>query len=334
MNLFVTGGAGFIGTNFVRIALERGHSVLNYDALTYAGRRDNLIEFEGAAGYHFVHADICDATYLNRELSHGFDGKPFDAIINIAAESHVDRSLNFATSFSKTNCVGVTTLLETALKNKVNTFIQVSTDEVYGSLGKSGSFTLESPLRPSSPYSASKAAGDLVALSFAHSFGVDVRITRCTNNYGPYQYPEKFIPTIITHALAGKEIPVFAQGLNVRDWIFVDDHCFAILAVLEKGKSEGIYHFGGSTELTNIELLHVILGILAEKTGKAKEEYTNLIKFVADRPGHDLRYSLDWSQSKTELGWQPQTQFEEGIRKTVGWYLDNKEWWRHLQISR
>lgn len=334
MNLFVTGGAGFIGTNFVRIALEQGHSILNYDALTYAGRRDNLIEFEGTARYHFVHADICDSTYLTRELGHGFDGKPFDAIINIAAESHVDRSLNFATSFSKTNCVGVTSLLETALKNKINTFIQVSTDEVYGSLGESGSFTLESPLHPSSPYSASKAAGDLVALSFAHSFGVDVRITRCTNNYGPYQYPEKFIPTIITHALAGKEIPVFAQGLNVRDWIFVDDHCSAILSVLEKGKTGGIYHFGGSTELTNIELLHVILGILAEKTGKETEEYTKLIKFVSDRPGHDLRYSLDWSNSKTELGWQPQTKFQDGIRKTVEWYLDNKEWWQHLQISR
>lgn len=334
MNLFVTGGAGFIGTNFVRMALERGHSVLNYDALTYAGRRANLIEFEGTPRYHFVHADICDSAYLTREMSHGFDGKSFDAIINIAAESHVDRSLNFATAFSKTNCVGVTSLLETALKNKVNTFIQVSTDEVYGSLGESGSFTLESPLHPSSPYSASKAGGDLVALSFAHSFGVDVRITRCTNNYGPYQYPEKFIPTIITHALAGKEIPVFAQGLNVRDWIFVDDHCSAILSVLEKGKAGSIYHFGGSTELTNIELLHVILGILADNTGKEKEEYTKLIKFVTDRPGHDLRYSLDWSHSKAELGWQPQTQFQDGIRKTVEWYLDNKKWWQHLQISR
>jgi dTDP-glucose 4,6-dehydratase len=334
VNLFVTGGAGFIGTNFVRIALERGHRILNYDSLTYAGRRENLIEFEGAPGYHFVHADICDSAYLNKELSHGFDGKPFDAIINIAAESHVDRSLNFATSFSRTNCVGVTTLLEAALQNKVNIFIQVSTDEVYGSLGESGSFTLDSPLHPSSPYSASKAAGDLVALSFSHSFGLDVRITRCTNNYGPYQYPEKFIPTIITHALGGRPIPVFARGLNVRDWIFVDDHCDAIFTVLEKGTNGNIYHFGGSTELTNIDLLHTILQILAAKTQRPLEEFTKLITFVADRPGHDLRYSLDWSESEKELGWKPKTPFTEGIQRTVEWYLNNQDWWQHLQIAR
>lgn len=334
MNLFVTGGAGFIGTNFVRLAMAKGHNVLNYDALTYAGRRENLIEHEGELNYHFVHGDIADGTHVEKEISNGYDGKPFDAIINIAAESHVDRSLNFASTFSRTNCLGVTTLLESALKNTVSTFLQVSTDEVYGSLGESGSFTLESPLRPSSPYSASKAAGDLVALSFEHSFGLDVRITRCTNNYGPYQYPEKFIPTIITHALERKPIPVFAQGLNVRDWIFVEDHCEAIFSVLESGKSGGIYHFGGSTELKNIELLHVILEILAEKVSKPIEEFTKLITYVTDRPGHDLRYSLDWSSSEKELGWKPKTQFNDGIKRTVEWYLENEDWWKNLQVTR
>jgi len=327
VNLFVTGGAGFIGTNFVRMAVEKGHNVLNYDALTYAGDRENLVELEGGMNYHFVHGDICDTLFVEKELAKGFDGKPYDMVVNIAAESHVDRSLYFATEFSRTNCLGVATLLEAARKNNVPTFIQVSTDEVYGSLGATGMFTLASPLRPSSPYSASKTAGDLVALSMYHSFGYDVRVTRCTNNYGPYQHPEKFIPTIITKALHKITIPIYGDGLAVRDWIFVEDHCNAIFSVIEKGKAGQTYLFGGSSELTNLDLTTQVLASLAEKTNTSPEEYYKLLEHVTDRPGHDRRYAIDWSVSEKELRWKPETKFADGIERTVAWYLKEEQWW-------
>ncbi len=309
------------------MALANGYNVLNYDALTYAGDRQNLVEFEGNSNYHFVQGDICNTLVVEKELAKGFDGRPYDMVVNIAAESHVDRSLYFATEFSRTNCLGVATLLEAARKNNIPTFIQVSTDEVYGSLGATGMFTLSSPLRPSSPYSASKTAGDLVALSMYHSFGYDVRVTRCTNNYGAYQHPEKFIPTIITKALHKETIPIYGDGLAVRDWIFVEDHCDAIFAVMEKGKAGQVYLFGGSSELSNLDLTTHVLSALAKCKGVELDSYTLLLKHVADRPGHDRRYAIDWSVSEKELGWKPQTQFAEGIQRTVTWYLEEEQWW-------
>ncbi len=330
MNLFITGGAGFIGSNFIRMAISRGHSVLNFDALTYAGRRENLSDLENKANYLFVKGNICDQMVVENAFAHTFGGKGFDVTINFAAESHVDRSIHAARIFSKTNVLGTATMLESARSASVPMFIQISTDEVYGSLGTSGKFERHSQLNPSSPYSSTKTGADLLALSFYHTWGYDVRITRCTNNYGAYQYPEKFIPTIITRALRGQSIPVFGDGMQVRDWIYVNDHCDGIFKVIERGKPAHIYLFGSSSEKTNLDLSYTILKVLADKSNAPESDFLKLITHVTDRPGHDRRYAMDWSSSKRELGWDPVTSFETGIEQTVDWYLQNRPWWEGL----
>ncbi|HET6511094.1 MAG TPA: dTDP-glucose 4,6-dehydratase [Candidatus Kapabacteria bacterium] len=321
MQLLVTGGAGFIGANFLALALERGHTVTNLDALTYAANLKNCAAFEENNGYRFVHGNIDDA-----ELIGGLMGASrFDAVINFAAESHVDRSIEAASDFAQTNVLGTVRLLEASLVHKVKHFIQISTDEVYGSLGSTGKFTTDSPLKPSSPYSASKAAADHIALSFHHTHGMDVRITRCTNNFGRFQHPEKFIPTIITRALSGQEIPVYGDGNYIRDWIYVEDHCEGVMSVLEKGRAGETYLFGGSTEVDNNTLVRSVLNILERKSGIAGLE--QLIRHVTDRPGHDRRYAIDWSGSQQGLGWSPSSDFGSALEKTVDWYLANRDWW-------
>ncbi len=328
MNLLITGGAGFIGANFAHYALHHGHNVLVYDLLTYAGNPKNIASIK-----HFVQGDIRDAFALDSVFEHGIEGQPFDAVINFAAESHVDRSISLAMPFVETNVVGAVTLLEAARRHNVGTFVQISTDEVYGSIEGIGKFTPSSKLNPSSAYSASKASADLLVLSYHHTHGMDVRITRCTNNYGRFQHPEKFIPTILSSALASKPIPIYGDGKQERDWIFVEDHCAGILATLEHGKPGGIYHFGGlgidtnEVGISNMELVHLVLRILSEASGRNLSEFTSLIRNVTDRPGHDRRYALDWSDSQTELGWGPETLLEDGLRKTIEWWLANQEWW-------
>lgn len=325
MTIFVAGGAGFIGANFAHLAEEKGHEVVIYDALTYAGNPKNI---EGVG--RFVKGDICDASALGNVLR----SQRFDAIVNFAAESHVDRSIADSLPFVNTNVVGAVTLLEEARKVNVPVFVQVSTDEVYGSIEGTGKFTLSSPLRPSSPYSASKAAADLLLLSYYHTHGLDVRITRCTNNYGRFQHSEKFIPTVLHSALAGMPIPVYGDGRQVRDWIFVDDHCEGIFDVLERGTAGSVYHFGGpatdvgAIEISNIELLHILLRILSQQTGRQLSELESLITHVSDRPGHDRRYALDWSVSEQTLGWRPKAPLEHGLGQTVMWWLANQNWWR------
>jgi dTDP-glucose 4,6-dehydratase len=312
------------------MAINRGHNVLNFDALTYAGRKENLSDLEEKATYKFIKGNICDVDAVEKAFTKKFDGNNFDVVINFAAESHVDRSLHAARIFSETNVLGTATMLEAARSANVPLFIQISTDEVYGSLGSTGKFERHSPLNPSSPYSSTKTGADLLALSFYHTWSYDIRITRCTNNYGAYQFPEKFIPTIITKALRGENIPVFGDGLQVRDWIYVNDHCEGIFKVIEKGKPAEIYLFGGSSEKTNLDLSRTILKALAKKTNVADDDFLKLITHVTDRPGHDRRYAMNWSSSKQELGWEPRTSFEEGIEKTVEWYLNNKNWWQGL----
>jgi dTDP-glucose 4,6-dehydratase len=321
MRLLVTGGAGFIGSNFVRLALESGHSVHNLDALTYAGRRENLADIASSPRYQFTHGDICSSELVRQIMKR----EAFDAVVNFAAESHVDRSLNDAAAFARTNTLGVAVLVEASYEHKIPIFIQISTDEVYGST-TSGSFTLTSPLKPSSPYSSSKAGGDLVALSFFHSFGYDVRVTRSTNNFGPYQFPEKFIPVVITKALRGENIPIYGDGLYIRDWIFVRDHCEGILDILTKGKAGKIYHFSGGYEMTNIALCERILSYIAERTGKDFETLKSLMTSVTDRAGHDRRYSLDHSETTASIGWKPRSAFDKAITETIDWYLKNEQW--------
>ncbi|MFI5202353.1 MAG: dTDP-glucose 4,6-dehydratase, partial [Candidatus Kapaibacterium sp.] len=293
MNLLITGGAGFIGANFAHYASRQGHQILIYDLLTYAGNPKNVASFT-----HLVKGDIRNPNALDIVLHEGIDGNPFDAVINFAAESHVDRSISMAIPFVETNVLGAVTALEAARRNGVARFIQISTDEVYGSIEGTGKFTRSSHLNPSSAYSASKAAADHLLLSYHHTHDFDIRVTRCTNNYGRFQHPEKFIPMIISSALAGQPIPIFGDGRQVRDWIFVEDHCAGILAVLERGKPGSIYHFAGpgietnEVGISNIELVHLALRILAEKSGRKLSEFTSLIRNVADRPGHDRRYAL------------------------------------------
>ncbi|MBS1902358.1 MAG: dTDP-glucose 4,6-dehydratase [Bacteroidetes bacterium] len=323
MNLLITGGAGFIGSNFIRMAVANGHRVVNFDALTYAGRRENLADLESGSHYRFVRGSICDAEAVHSICT----CEKFDALVNFAAESHVDRSIHAARVFSDTNVAGVATLLEAARDAGIPTFVQISTDEVYGSLGANGTFSHDSPLDPSSPYSSTKAGADLLALSFFKTWGYDVRITRCTNNYGAYQFPEKFIPTIITRAVRGQQVPVYGDGLQVRDWIYVDDHCRGIFKTIESGKPAGVYLFGGSSERTNLDLSRLILRHVARKMGKDEEALLGLITHVTDRPGHDRRYAMDWSSSERTLGWRPETNFDTGIERTVDWYLEHSAWW-------
>lgn len=326
MRLLITGGCGFIGSNFIRLVLEHHQPefIANVDALTYAGNPENLAEVAGRYGsrYRFHHADIADRAAMERIFSEG----QFDAVVNFAAESHVDRSITTPGNFIHTNVVGTEVLLETARAQKVGRFLQISTDEVYGSLGPEGKFTESSPLDPSSPYSASKASADLLALAAFKTFGQDVLITRCSNNYGPYQYPEKLIPLMISQALADKKLPVYGDGLNVRDWIHVEDHCRAVLSVLLKGRPGEVYNIGADGELANITVVESIL----ETLGKSRD----LIAYVTDRLGHDRRYAIDSSKIRTELGWTPRYQPQEGIRQTIQWYLEHKAWWeRILQAS-
>ena len=319
MKLIVTGGCGFIGSNFIRLLLksDRNYSVLNFDKLTYAGNPENLRDVERSGGYDFIKADICDGSRVRRAVS---KFKP-DAIVNFAAETHVDRSIMGAGDFVKTDVFGTYTLLEAAKEFAVRRYIQISTDEVYGSIGR-GSFKESSAMNPNSPYAASKAAGDMLCRSYFVTYGLNAIITRSSNNYGPYQYPEKVIPLFITNALENSPLPLYGDGKNVRDWIYVEDNCRAIETVLRKGRAGEIYNIGGGAEVENIKLAAAILKIL----GKPKA----LVKRVVDRPGHDRRYSLDVSKMR-KLGFRPSTDFAEGLKKTVDWYRGNKTWWQKLK---
>ena len=321
MRLLVTGAAGFIGSNFVRMIasgeLQGISRVIVLDKLTYAGVRSNLVSAEDISSYSFVEGDICDANLVTSLL------EEVDAVVNFAAESHVDRSISGAADFVQTNIVGVQVLLDAikATGRKIR-FLQVSTDEVYGSI-ESGSWTEEWPLLPNSPYSASKASGELLARSYNRTHGMDVVITRCSNNYGTHHFPEKLIPLFITNLIERKKVPVYGTGENVRDWLHVDDHCRGIFAALMNGLSGEVYNIGGGRELTNNEITSLIL----EAMGGDESS----IEYVEDRKGHDLRYSVDWTKINRELGYEPQVKFEDGLRETIQWYRDNEAWWKPLK---
>jgi dTDP-glucose 4,6-dehydratase len=328
----VTGGAGFIGGNFVLDAVRQGAKVINLDALTYAGNVDTLAEVQGNPNHVFVQGDIGDAALVERLMA---EHRP-DAVINFAAESHVDRSIDGPAAFVQTNVVGTLSLLEKSrdywksldeTSRAAFRFLHVSTDEVYGSLGDTGKFTEETPYAPNSPYSASKAASDHLVRAFHHTYGLPVLTTNCSNNYGPYQFPEKLIPLVIAKALAGEPLPVYGDGKNVRDWLFVNDHCAAIRRVLEAGRLGETYNVGGDAERQNLVVVKTICKLLDERRpladGRARE---SLITFVADRPGHDRRYAIDASKLHGELGWTPTVTFEQGMAQTVDWYLANQPW--------
>jgi len=328
----VTGGAGFIGGNFVLDAVARGVRVVNLDALTYAGNLQTLASLKGNPNHVFVHGNIGDAALVARLLA---EYTP-DAVVNFAAESHVDRSIDGPGAFIQTNVVGTLALLETvrdywkALSSEraaAFRFLHVSTDEVYGSLGATGKFTETTPYAPNSPYSASKAASDHLVRAFHHTYGLPTLTTNCSNNYGPYHFPEKLIPLIIARALAGDALPVYGDGKQVRDWLFVADHCEAIRAVLEKGRAGETYNVGGNAERENIEVVNTICALLDQRRPRADgKPYAEQITFVTDRPGHDRRYAIDAGKLKTELGWEPEHTFDEGIALTVDWYLQHQEW--------
>jgi dTDP-glucose 4,6-dehydratase len=328
----VTGGAGFIGGNFVLDAVERGIRIVNLDALTYAGNRDTLRSLDGDPAHVFVHGDIGDGGLVAELLA---AHKP-DAVINFAAESHVDRSIDGPAAFVQTNVVGTLALLEAVrdywrgLAGDARDgfrFLHVSTDEVYGSLGDTGKFTEATPYAPNSPYSASKAASDHLVRAFHHTYGLPVLTTNCSNNYGPYQFPEKLIPLIIARALAGEPLPIYGDGRNVRDWLYVSDHCAAIRAVLDGGRVGETYNVGGDAEMQNIDVVHVICKLLDERRPRSDgQPRSSQITYVADRPGHDRRYAIDASKLHGELGWKPAHSFEQGIADTVDWYLEHQDW--------
>ncbi len=320
MRLLITGGAGFIGSNFIHYML-RCHpdcEITNLDKLTYAGNLANLKDIESDSRYRFIKGDIADQGQIDHVLS-----SRFDIIVNFAAESHVDRSILDPLPFLETNVRGTQVLLEGVKQHEWGRFIQVSTDEVYGSLQAGGKFTEQSPLLPNSPYAASKAAAELLCRAYHQTYGLPVIITRCSNNYGPYQFPEKLIPLAISNALEDKPIPIYGDGLNVRDWIYVEDCCRAIDLISQKGKPGETYNVGADNEKTNLELMHKLL----EVTDRPK----SLITFVTDRPGHDRRYALDTAKIQRELGWKPTIPFEEGLRKTIQWYVENEPWWRSIK---
>lgn len=330
----MTGGAGFIGSNFIHYLL--GHydniQVVNLDALTYAGNLENLSEIENDSRYTFVKGDIRDRQFVENLFSH----YAFDTVVNFAAESHVDRSITQPEVFLTTNILGTQVLLDAAKKNWKTEpdnkysreylpgvkYLQVSTDEVYGALGKTGMFTEKTPLSPNSPYSASKASADLFVRAYHETFGLPVNTTRCSNNYGPYQFPEKLIPLMFNNCLSDKSLPVYGDGMQIRDWLFVEDHCSAICAVLEKGVSGEVYNIGGNNEKANIEIVHLLL----DKLNKPE----SLIRYVQDRPGHDRRYAIDNTKITTQLGWSPAYCFEDGMEKTIQWYLLHKDWMDHI----
>lgn len=328
MKFLVTGGAGFIGSNFLRMFVPKypDHIFINLDKLTYAANPYNLKDLSNAKNYFFERADIADFEGLIKV----FDRYNPDVVVHFAAESHVDRSIVGPAEFIKTNIVGTFNLLEACRTHwkdaRGKLFHHVSTDEVYGSLGETGYFTEESRYDPSSPYSASKASSDHLVRAYNRTYGLPVKVTNCSNNYGPYQFPEKLIPLTILNALEGKPIPVYGKGQNVRDWLYVEDHCEAIWAVIHYGEVGHTYNISGNEERKNIDVVYEICEILAEELKKPKDEFTKLIKFVADRPGHDLRYALDSSKIRQKLGWKPKETFESGLRKTVKWYLTNGEW--------
>ena len=317
--ILVTGGAGFIGSNYINTILSDSDDfVLNIDKLTYAGNLENLHGIESKPNYRFVKGDICNSELID----YLFSKYKFTHVVNFAAESHVDRSILGSEIFFKTNVIGTNVLLEAAKRYEVEKFLQVSTDEVYGSLGSEGLFTETTPLSPNSPYSSSKASADMMALSFYHTYGMPVVITRCSNNYGQLQFPEKLIPLMIINALNDKKLPVYGDGMNVRDWIYVIDHNKAIDLVLDKGRIGEVYNIGASREMPNIEIIKLILN----KLNKGEE----LIQYVQDRLGHDRRYAIDSSKIQNELGWSPKFDFEIAMEKTIDWYLNNKNWWERI----
>ncbi|MFP4369964.1 MAG: dTDP-glucose 4,6-dehydratase [Candidatus Kapaibacterium sp.] len=318
--ILVTGGCGFIGSNFIKkLISHEGFMIVNLDALTYAGNPENLSDIENSANYKFIRGSISDRKLIDSIFSE----YEFDGIVNFAAESHVDRSILDSTPFLETNINGTLVLLEAARKYKSKKYLQVSTDEVYGSLGAKGKFTEITPLQPNSPYSASKASADLLVRSFNKTYGLPAIITRCSNNYGPYQFPEKLIPLMIINALENKPLPVYGDGRNVRDWIHVADHCDALQTVYTKGKPGEVYNIGGNCEKENIEIVKSILNIL----GKPE----SLIEYVKDRPGHDRRYAIDCTKIESGLGWKPAMPFREGLEQTINWYIENQPLWQNIR---
>lgn len=320
MKLLVTGAAGFIGSSFARLAVSEGHRVIVLDALTYAGNLANLREIENSPNYRFVRGDIRDGKQADELLA----GEKPDALVNFAAESHVDRSILDASPFVSTNVGGVQTLLDSCRRVAPKTrFVQVSTDEVYGSADDGKPFVETTPLKPSSPYAASKAAADLFALAYKHTFGLEVVVTRCSNNYGPYQFPEKLIPLMTTNCFEGKKLPIYGDGMQVRDWIHCDDHSRGVLTVIERGRCGEVYNLGGGNPTPNLEIVRKLL----KYTGRGKE----MIEYVQDRPGHDRAYLIDHSKITRELGWEPRIDFARGLRETVDWYRRNQKWWEEIK---
>jgi len=321
MRLLVTGGAGFIGSNFIRFMLNKypDYRIVNLDVLTYAGNLDNLQEIEGNENYQFVHGDIGDHELVAQTLQ----TYQIDTLVNFAAESHVDRSIVDPGVFVQTNVGGTQVLLDAARKHQIVKYVQISTDEVYGSLGRTGFFTEHTPIAPNSPYSASKAGADLLVRAYHETYGMNVNITRCSNNYGPYHFPEKLIPLMITNALDNKQLPVYGDGMHVRDWLHVSDHASAIDRVLHDGRPGEVYNIGGHNERRNLDIVQLVVGLL----GKPE----SLIRHVPDRLGHDLRYAIDPAKIVDELGWRPVYTFEQGIQETVRWYVENESWWRRVQ---
>jgi dTDP-glucose 4,6-dehydratase len=333
MKILVTGGAGFIGSAVVRLAIGRGHSVVNVDALTYAACLANIADVAGHPCYAFEHADIRDRTSLDAI----FTKHAPDTVMHLAAESHVDRSIDGPANFIETNVNGTLNMLEASRSYWQSKgrpadfrFHHISTDEVFGSLGPTGLFTEDTPYDPRSPYSASKASSDHLVRAWHETYGLPVVLTNCSNNYGPYHFPEKLVPVVILNALAGKPLPIYGDGGNIRDWLFVEDHADALLLVLEKGVLGRSYNIGGANERTNLELVKTLCSILDRLSPRAEGSYAELITFVTDRPGHDARYAIDPSRIRDELGWRPSVTVEEGLEQTVQWYLDNQDWWQPL----
>ncbi|MDA7929274.1 dTDP-glucose 4,6-dehydratase [Akkermansiaceae bacterium] len=336
MRLLITGGAGFIGSNLVRLLIKHGHEVLNVDKLTYAGNLNSLQDIEDASNYSFLEADICDSKAMHTAF---VDFWP-EAVMHLAAESHVDRSIDGPMKFVQTNVVGTVTLLQAATSFWLKLpesqayrfrFLHVSTDEVYGSLGETGAFTETTSYDPHSPYSASKASSDHFARAWRDTYGLPVLITNCSNNYGPYQFPEKLIPVVILKALSGEIIPVYGKGENIRDWLQVEDHCEALIEVVTKGRPGEIYNIGGNNEMRNIDLVRLLCVILDElKPSETGKSFAEQITFVKDRPGHDLRYAIDAGKIERELGWKPRHTAASGFKETVQWYLDNESWWKPI----
>ena len=334
MKLLVTGGAGFIGSAVVRLAIRRGHEVVNLDALTYAACLENVAEVSDNPRYAFEHADIRDRSALDRI----FETHQPDAVMHLAAESHVDRSIDGPGDFIETNITGTYNMLEASRLYWTSRgrfsefrFHHISTDEVFGSLGATGMFSEDTSYDPRSPYSASKASSDHLVRAWHETYGLPIVLTNCSNNYGPYHFPEKLIPVVILNALAGKELPIYGDGSNIRDWLYVEDHADALLLVLEKGALGRSYNIGGENEVSNLDLVRMLCGLLDELRPKPSGTYAEQIAFVTDRPGHDARYAIDPARIRQELGWRPSVTIEEGLRKTVQWYLEHETWWSALQ---